>query len=216
MTTWPAPAASVAAGGDDAALIVGRCGSGGGQPAGAHAGHHQVEPRPAGVQRGYLVAGGDQSVGSAALRQGGQAFHLLRDPPGDAGGGKVGVVEAGEDSYGDKQGARGTRLLGLIQGLARRGQHALAAGRVHVDHPHTEGRCRAAGPGHGVGNVVPLQIQEHPAPVLVHQIDGGRPGAGEQHRPDLERPDAAGERPDQRPRLFQVGHVEADDQPLGW
>jgi hypothetical protein len=53
-------------------------------------------------------------------------------------------------------------------------------------------------------------------PVLVHQIDGGRPGAGEQHRPDLERPDAAGERPDQRPRLFQVGHVEADDQPLGW
>ena len=61
---------------------------------------------------------------------------------------------------------------------------------------------------------MPLQVEEHPAAVLVHQVDGRRTGAGEQHRPDLERPDPAGERLHQRPGLFQVRHVEADDQPV--
>ena len=76
-----------------AALVVGRGVAAGGQPARAHAGHYQVELWPAGVQRRYLVAGRDQTVGSAALRQGGQALHLIRDGAGYPGGGEVGVVE---------------------------------------------------------------------------------------------------------------------------
>ena len=100
----------------DAALIVRAGVAAGGEPLRADTGNDQAEVRPTGVQRRYLVAGGDQAIGSTALRQGSKAFHLLRDGAGDAGDRKVSGIEAGQDGYGDEQGGRGAGLPGLAPG----------------------------------------------------------------------------------------------------
>jgi len=83
---------------------------------------------------------------------------------------QVGVGHAGQD--GDAQHERlGQALPGaeLAQAAQRLGQPRGAVGAVHREHGGAEPRHLAGGAQHSVGDVVELEIEEHPC-ALGHQL----------------------------------------------
>ena len=101
------------------------------------------------------------------------------------------VVHAREHRHADHERPRpADRRRGLARGFGRRLHHRAAAGGVDVDHPRAGGDRRLHRAGHGVGNVVELQVEEHAIAVLVSSRTMAGPAAVKSCLPILNPPTA--------------------------
>src|SRR5262245_60097246 len=86
---------------------------------------------------------------------------------------------------------------------------------MDVEHEHAQARGLAHGPGHRVGDVVELQIEEHADVALARQLHRGGAGRGEELRADLAPGDHAREAVQQPRGLVDRVDVEGDEQAVG-
>jgi hypothetical protein len=83
---------------------------------------------------------------------------------------------------------------------------------MNVDHPHPQTRCGGHSAGHGVRDVVKLQIQKYPIAAGNQRLHHRGPMAGEQAAADLEAADRAAERIGERARFGCRIDVQRDQQ----
>ena len=82
--------------------------------------------------------------------------------------------------------------------------HGAAAQRVDVDHPHAEPRRGEAGAGHGIGDIVVLEIEEHFEPGLLELLDQLRARGRIELLADLDAADRRVEPRSQRERVLSL------------
>jgi hypothetical protein len=85
---------------------------------------------------------------------------------------------------------------------------------MDVEHLDTEARRLDGRLGHGVGNIVKLEVEKNFAPKFLDQTDGLWAGVRKELLADLEHAHLAGEHADERLGLIESVDVESDDQTL--
>jgi hypothetical protein len=117
------------------------------------AGDDQIALLPALVHFGDFVARADDAIEPGFLGKIGKAQDLIVRGAADAGGGEIALIEAGEDGDGDDLAIIPGGGLGIFHHRPpARGVDGDDRRLKHVDRLH-----RA---GHGVGNIVQLEIEE--------------------------------------------------------
>ena len=133
------------------------------RPGGTHARRDEQEIGPEiGAQHGGFLRAADDAVKAGALRQRGQAPHLiehrrrLRRSRQDRSSSKlVSTVTAITSGRGTDE-----FMGGVVGGLHRGFHHRAASAGVDIDHVNAELADRAHRAGHGIGNVVELEIEK--------------------------------------------------------
>src|SRR4029453_8170097 len=113
------------------------------------------------AQQADLLRGGDAAVGTGFLPGFGEPEHVRLDVAGYADLLEALAVEAPEHGYPDDDRPRDAEVPPRLPPPFRGGPPPLGpAGGVHVQEPHAHARGLADGAGHGVRDVVILEVQE--------------------------------------------------------
>jgi len=128
--------------------------------------------------------------------------------------GEIPVVEAGEHGDRQDQRHRGARLpRSLPRGLDGFLHHLPPPEGVEVEHGDPEPDRPLGGLGHRVGDVVELEVEEHPPAEALDAADDLGPEVGEGLLADLVDPDVVAQALDPLQGLANaVPHVEGEDQ----
>ena len=154
----------------------------------------------------------NQSAQPGTGGQLGQAQHLFLHAAPDAQLGEVVVVHAGEHGDGEDERRLGPEHGGLlVGGVLGGGEHLGAARGVDGGHLYAKVGGGDDGLGHGVGDVVELQVEKHFRAGRAEFTDDVRPAADKQLLADLERADKGGEFLGEFQGLLRAGQVERDD-----
>jgi hypothetical protein len=113
--------------------------------------------------------------------------HAAGDGHLEAGGKGAGVGFAGENSHAERHRRRVTPVGGAFgQGLDPGPDHLGAAGAVEREEGDAEAADHPGGPPDSGGDVVELQVEEHPPVRGREGLDGGGTGGAEQLQADLD------------------------------
>lgn len=134
------------------------------------------------AQRGHLLGGADEPADAGRHAHAGQQLDLLGGRAVYCDGFELRGIHTREDC--DSKELR--RVGQPLERSAGGGKHGRAAQRMKGDHARAMGSRRAHRPGHGVGNVVKLEIEEDGMTAAYQRFDGGGSGGGEQFQADFE------------------------------
>ena len=169
----------------------------------AQAGDDEEAVLPLAPHRRHLVAGADDAIQPGAVGEVGQAQRLIMGGSTDADAGEVALVQAGEHGDSDNAGVfSGSRLGVFHHRPAASGMHGDDGGLQHMDGLHRG--------GHGVGNVVQLQVEkDRQADLgdLVHTVGAMR---AEEFQPQLQPADMRLHLAGQRLGSVEAGQVEGE------
>src|ERR1035441_1079478 len=164
-------------GGGDALLVA--CLSAGGADAG---GDQHAIGAGEGAQGRHLLGRADEAAQPGGEAHPRQQFDLFAGGALDADGADLGRVHAGEHGDGEefrRVGDAGERGPGG-------GQHGGTTCGVDGDHAHAQRGGGAHGGGHGVGNVVELEVEEDGVAAPDERLENGGTGGDKKLQPHLE------------------------------
>ena len=129
--------------------------------------------------------------------------------------GEAGRIPAGEHRHRQQGGCRQTGCRGrLLRRALRRRQGLTAGAGVHGDQLSAQPGRAAAGTGHGGGDVVELEIQKHPLPLIPQLPHHIRPAGHKQFQAHL-HPAQVGHSPREGQGLLRGHAIEGHDDPIG-
>ncbi len=128
----------------------------------------------------------------------------------DTGGAELGRIHAGENGNGKE-----LRWIGQAgEGFLRRGQHCRASGRVHCEHARAKGSCGTHCSGHGIGNVMELEVEKDGMTARNDRFKHSGSCSDEQLKPHFEPMTGSLEPIHEGAGGFGVGHIERDNEPF--
>jgi hypothetical protein len=168
----------------------------------------QAEIRPQfPAQGGGFQGGTDHAIQARFGGETGQAQDLLLGAGIDADGAQFLRPHAGQYRHGDQQ----RTPFQSLQRFPGGGEHARSTRSMHVHHPHPEPSRRPAGLGHGMGDVVELQVEEHriaQGHQFAHEIGAG---GHEQFLAHLEPAEFRTQAGDDAAGRFRIRVIQGDD-----
>jgi tetratricopeptide (TPR) repeat protein len=160
------------------ALLVTRVGAG--RPDARN--HQHASGTGENAHRGHLLWGADESADASSYPHPCQRFNLFGGHVVYCDGFELLGIHTGEDRDSKEFG----RIRQRIEGAARRGKHGRPAERVQSNHACAVAGGRTHGAGHGVGNIVKLEIEKDRMTAPDERFDGGRTSGGEEFEADFE------------------------------
>ena len=140
-------------------------------PAGRIPGTTSVADGPAeSADRCYFLRRAHEAAQSLVESHAGKQFHFVRRVAFQADGAHLAGIHAGQHGDGEKFG----RIGHAIECRARGRQHRRASGGMNGQHVRAQACGRSNRAGHGVGNVVELQVEEDGVPAREDRLQHSR------------------------------------------
>lgn len=160
------------------------------------------------AQGACFLRGADEAVNTRSQAHAGQKLGLFGGRAGDCDGLKLLRIHTREDGDGEQL----RRVVDAFEGSAGRGQHGRTSKRMEGDHARAMCCGGADCPGHRVGNIVKLEIEEDGMAAADELFDNGWTGGGEELQADLEPVAMALEAVDEIKGSRRIGRIQGHDQ----
>lgn len=161
------------------------------------------------AQRAHFLRGADKAIDTRCQSHAGQKLGLFGGRAADCDGLKLLRIHTGEDGDGEQL----RRVWDAFECGAGGGEHGRATKRMESDHARAMCCGGAHCPGHRVGDIVQLEIEEDGMAAVDELFDYGWASGGEELQADFEPVAMVLEAVDEIKGSRRIGRIQGHDQP---